>query len=375
MKKFISFLFEAVGGGILHLEHPSDLSFDGKEPTSHALRTLSNVMNRKGDMTRKIDDKMSFQVIRTQDGRVGVKYKGTGSKYNFSRADIEDQHGHKPYLAEPLKALLQHLPKVMPDRAGEWQGGYMSVPETRTIKDGKIHHTPNTITYSSPLDHPEGKALQNSKVSAVIHSELKGPERSAIPLTNMREFSQHPDVHLVNQVVSDQQKMLHPDIQREASSHLNAARRIAKNHSWDHTSGHEADLRTYINSSVRNNETPTVDGYSKHIGQRYDKQILNLKTMAGRERKQKVKDQALAHIKKNESAFTQSFRLHHHIQQATNILARNLDTNVSHGTSTSIGGVDSGGEGYVAGGIKVVDREGFSRANAARSAILKAGKK
>lgn len=162
MKSFNRFLTEAKGG-IQHLEHPSDISFDSRDSANHAVKTLTNVLNRQGDMTRKIDDKMSFQTIRTEDGKIGVKYKGSGSKYNFSADDIDAQHGHKPYLANALKPLLQHMDKVLPKRAGEWQGGFMSTPETREEKNGKISHTPNTISYSSPTDHPEGKALKNSK--------------------------------------------------------------------------------------------------------------------------------------------------------------------------------------------------------------------
>jgi len=374
LKSFNTFLTEAKGG-IQHLEHPSDTSFDSRDSTHHAIKTLTNVLNRQGDMTRKIDDKMSFQAIRTEDGKVGVKYKGAGAKYNFSQEDIEAQHGHKPYLVKALSPLLQHMHKVLPERTGEWQGGFMSTPETREEKNGKISHTPNTISYSSPTDHPEGKALKDSKVSMVIHSELKGPDRQAHPVTSTSEFSSHPDVHLVNHVVKDEHRMLHPEDHAEVSQHLNAARSIMKGHAWDHTSGHEGDLRTYMNSTVRAEQEANTDGYKKHIEQKYNKSIEKLKTDRGKQNKEIRKQVALKHIDDNKGLFDQTFKLHGHIQKATNTLAKALDNNASHGVSTSIGGVDSGGEGYVAGGIKVVDREGFSRANAARSAILKAGKK
>ena len=157
-------------GGIQHIEHPSDRTFDGEEATKHAIDTLRGATKGSVPLSRKIDDKMSYQVKRDASGKVGVKYKGPGSHYNYSNADIDTQHGHKPYLAHPLKQLLEHLPKVLPKRAGEYQGGYMSSPSDRKVVDGRISHKPNTIEYSVPTDTEEGKKLQNSKVSTVIHS-------------------------------------------------------------------------------------------------------------------------------------------------------------------------------------------------------------
>ena len=94
MQSFISFLSEAA---ILHIEHPSDRLFDGPQPAKHALKTLKQVSASKAPtMTRKIDDRMSFNVIRRADGKVGVKYKGTGSSYNFSQDDIEKISGVVP---------------------------------------------------------------------------------------------------------------------------------------------------------------------------------------------------------------------------------------------------------------------------------------
>jgi len=217
--------------------------------------------------------------------------------------------------------------------------------------------------------------LKGSKVSMVIHSELKGPDRQAHPVTDTSEFGSHPDVHLVDHVVKDEHRMLHPEDHAEASQHLNTARSIMKGHAWDHTKGHEGDLRTYMNSTVRAEQEANTNGFKKHIEQKYNKAIERLKTDRGRQNKEISKNVALKHIDDNKGLFDQTFKLHGHIQKATNTIARALDNNSSHGVSTSINGVDSGGEGYVAGGIKVVDREGFSRANAARSAILKAGKK
>jgi hypothetical protein len=369
MKTFINFLSEA----IQHIEHPSDRLFDGQVAAKHALRTLKQVSSKKASsMTRKIDDKMSFNVIRNKDGKVGVKYKGTGSTYNFSDEDIQSQHGHKPYLAQPLSLLLKHLPKVLPDTPGEYQGGYMSDRNSREHQNGMISHTPNTITYATPSDSPEGKSLARSHVSAVIHTKLGsgGPR----PLTNMSGFKNHPDVHLVQHLVSKEHSVIPPQHKTKADEHLKKAEQLMGSHGFDHLPGHEQTLRQYINSTVTTDDTPSTQGYKKYLSTWHQKKIDAVKTDKAKTAKKKVMDDAIEHVSKHQQHFYKTLELHHHLQQATNHLARGLDATGGGGFRTTIGGAASGGEGHVHGGLKVVDREGFSKANRARSEILRASR-
>jgi hypothetical protein len=375
------YLFESVktpAGGIQHIEHPSDRTFDGEGATKHAIDTLRGATKGSVSLSRKIDDKMSYQVKRDASGKVGVKYKGPGSHYNYSNEDIDTQHGHKPYLAYPLKQLLEHLPKVLPKRAGEYQGGYMSSSADRKILNGRISHKPNTIEYSVPTDTEEGKKLQNSKVSTVIHSELKGPDREASSITDTSEFRQHPDVHQVSPIVShDEQHSVSPITKRQVLKHLDQADKLSKNHSSEHLAGHENTLRTYINSTVRNNEKPSVEGYSTHLTAHHQKLIDAVKQDKTKQTKTATMKATLSHVKGNKKAFDKSLQIHGHVQAATNLLARGLSKTAHGGYHHAIEGQETGPEGFVASGLKVVDRgeSGFSRANLARSAILKASPK
>jgi hypothetical protein len=370
MHSFINFLTEAA---ILHIEHPSDRLFDGPQAAKHALRTLKQVSAGKApSMTRKIDDKMSFNVIRRADGKVGVKYKGTGSSYNFSEKDIDTQHGHKPYLAHPLKLLLQHLPKVIPHTPGEYQGGYMSDRESREHENGKISHTPNTIKYAADADSPEGKALAKSKVSAVIHTKITsaGPK----PLTSMEGFGHHPDVHLVPHLVSKDHAIVPKEYKSPADDHLKKAEQLMASHGHEHLPGHEQTLRQYINSTVTTDETPSAEGYKGYLRKWHQKKIDAVKTDKAKTAKKKVMDDMVDHVSKHQQDFYKTLEIHHHLQQATNHLSRGLDSFGAGGFHTTIGGEASGGEGHVYNGLKVVDREGFSKANRARSEILRASR-
>jgi hypothetical protein len=150
-----------------------------------------------------------------------------------------------------------------------------------------------------------------------------------------------------------------------------------KNHTYDHLAGHEIPLRTYINSTVRSGETPTVEGYKEHLGRAHQKKIDAVKMPKTKAAKSAERDAAMKHIEENAKAFQKSIKIHGHVQQATNILARALGRTAHGGYGHAIDGQESGPEGFVSGGLKIVDRGegGFSAANLARSAILKASPK
>lgn len=364
-------------GGIQHVEHPSDRTFDGKEAAHHAVKTLEGAAKGSTPITRKVDDRMSFQVHRDKAGKVGVKYKGAGSHYNYSEEDIDKQHGHKPYLAAPLKAILHHVGKTLPHREGEYQGGFMSTPEQRTISKGRIRHTPNTIEYSVPEDSREGQKLKKSKVSVVVHSELKGPHREAHPILDTTEFHEHPDIHVMPHVVShEEQHNIDPVAKRQVMKHLDSAKKLMAGHDYKHLAGHENTLRSYINSTVTSGATPSVEGYRKHLVGVHQKKIDAVKLQKTKDTKAAERDAAIAHVDKNKEAFRKSLKIHGHVQAATNLLSRALAKSAHGGYGHAIEGKETGPEGFVAGGLKVVDRGegGFTAANRARSAILKASR-
>ena len=120
-KQYIPFLTEqkAPARGIQHLPHPAESAFSSKKSAvGTALSKIHGVINGRAPMTKKIDDRMSVQIIKDAKGKVGVKYKGPGAQYNFSHDDIKKQYTHKPYIAGPLMNILNHVHKVLPDRPG-----------------------------------------------------------------------------------------------------------------------------------------------------------------------------------------------------------------------------------------------------------------
>jgi hypothetical protein len=373
-KQYVPFLTEqkAPARGIQHLPHPAESAFHPRKgAVGTALSKIQGVINGRAAMTKKIDDRMSFQVIKTPEGKVGVKYKGPGAQYNFSHQDIKKQYSNKPYVAGPLMNILNHVHKVLPEKAGEYQGGYLSAPEDRKEEDGHISHKPNTIKYSVDKNSPEGKKLDRSRVSLVIHSKLD-KEGNASPVEHS-EFKEHPDVHLMNHSVSAEERKVSPEAKRKAMEHIAMVKQLSKDHSHDHHADHEETLNRYANSTLDTGEKPNAKGYVKFLEKHHQKRIDSVKTEKAKNQKREEMKAAINHVNDNLGKFDKTFDIHHHIQQATYAVADALSKTAHGGYKHHIDSEEAAGEGFVSSGVKLVPRK-FTEANRKRSAALRAQK-
>lgn len=358
--------------GILHLPHPSEAAFNTRKgAVGSTLSKIQGVISGRTPITRKIDDRMSFQAIRTPEGKVGVKYKGTGATYNFSAEDIKKQHSEKPYIAGPLMNIHKHIHKVLPKGAGEYQGGYLSSLEDRTEEDGNIGHKPNTIRYSVDKKSAEGKKLAKAPLSIALHSRIAA-DGSTSPIGE-GELQEHPDVHLMSHLVSSEERKLSPDAKRKALEHIAAAKKLGQKHSHDHHEGHDETLLRYANSTIDTGEKPNAKGYIKFLEKHHQKRIDSVKTEKAKNQKAEERKASINHVNDNLDKFDKTFDMHHHIQQATYAVADALSKTASGGYSHKIDGEEAAGEGFVSGGMKFVPRK-FTEANRKRSAALKAQK-
>lgn len=358
--------------GIQHLPHPAESAFATRRgAVGSALSKIQGVISGRTPITRKIDDRMSFQAIRTPEGKVGVKYKGAGAAYNFSAEDIKKQHSAKPYIAGPLMNIHKHIHKVLPKGAGEYQGGYLSSLEDRTEEDGNIGHKPNTIRYSVDKKSAEGKKLAKAPLSIALHSRIAA-DGSTSPIGE-GELQEHPDVHLMSHLVSGEERKLSPDAKRKAMEHIAAAKKLGQKHSNKHHEGHEETLLRYANSTVDTGEKPNAKGYTKFLEKHHQKRIDSVKTEKAKNQKAEEMRAAINHVNDNLDKFDKTFDIHHHIQKAGYTVADALSKTASGGYSHKIDGEEAAGEGFVSGGMKFVPRK-FTEANRKRSATFKAQK-
>ena len=212
MTSFRNFLAEELDETKLkHLEHAEDHVINaGHEGFSHAYHNLKDVHDRltgkKNDtrITMKYDGSPSVVFGRhPETGRFFVASKSAfnkNPKINYTHEDIERNHGHAPGLVSKLRAALQHLPKVTPKK-GVFQGDIMHTSEDVHESDGRVHFTPNTITYSAPKNSAHGKAASNSKIGVAIHTKYNGKnleDMQAEHGAQLHDFGLHKDVHLIS---------------------------------------------------------------------------------------------------------------------------------------------------------------------------------
>lgn len=366
MLKFSNFLStiteeKAPARGILHIDHPRENVFGqvhhdefgrkayahGSDVVKNTLNTLRGVMNGTTPVNEKVDDRGSIHVIRTEEGKVGVKYKGPGAQYNFSQKDVQRQYAEKPYMAKMIGTVLQHVGKVLPPHPGEYQGGFLSSPEDRKVEGGKIKHTPNAITYGVDANSEEGKKLAGSKVSLAIHSMIdKSGMTSTIPRNF--QFKSHPDVHLMSTHVTPAEQNIPPQHKKAAQEHISNAESLLKDYDHSHLHGHEQTLRQYANRVITNNEAPNTAGYINYLKDYHQKLIDGVKTENAKKAKAATRDAAIAHVAQNGKRFERTFAIHNAVHNATNAIAEGLAQSANRGYEHHVEGTPASPEGFVA---------------------------
>lgn len=389
MTSFKSFLAEELDETKLkHLEHAEDHVINaGNEGFSHAFHNLKDVhdkltgKNNDTKVTMKYDGSPSVVFGRhPETGRFFVASKSVfnkNPKINYTEEDIQKNHGHAPGLVAKLKAALHHLPKVTPKK-GVFQGDIMHTPEDVHDTDGRVHFTPNTITYSAPKGSAHGKAALNSKIGVAVHTKYNGKnleDMKAEYAPDLNEFGLHKDVHLISTEHELGQIKYTPQ-QRErfakAMAAAASANKKAKPETYEAIKGHEIPLKTYINHTVRTGTKPTVEGFMNHYMKSHQKKIESVKTAASKATKTTAMEADIGHVQRNRAHFQNILQQHKTLQKAKDVLANTLSSNAEF--DHSINGKKSKPEGFVVvrhnRPTKIVDRAEFSAANFNRDKSL-----
>jgi hypothetical protein len=240
-----------------------------------------------------------------------------------------------------------------------------------------VSFTPNTITYTAHGEH--AKAVKKSKIGVAVHTKYHGDDLSSMSAhhhVDSENFKQHPDVHHHTDE-HDTSKVTYPkDAQDEFHKHMAAAKNIHDTHGakmYKATAKHQGEhthLTTYINKTVDTGEVPHVEGLKKHIKGVYDKAASKLKTEKGQSAKHAEAKEHIDHIEKHKEHYTNLLTMHHHLQQAQNVLVRHLESHEGH-YEHHINGQKSKPEGFVVNHThegkteptKLVNRAEFAKQN------------
>jgi hypothetical protein len=394
MKSFLNFLKEETEADskLKHIHHAEDRPLlHGAEGFEHARDALNQAHehvkggNHSSHLTMKYDG--SPAVVfghHPENGKFFVASKSAFNKtpkLNYTHKDIEKNHGHAPGLMDKLHASLNHLKKIAP-KTGVYQGDLMYThDDLKHGKQGKVSFTPNTITYTGKGE--EANKIKNSKMGIVVHQQYHGKTLDTLaadPHPDLHNFTQHPDVWTKSAEHDTRHVHYSQDDQDEFKKHIDAAQKIHDEHkdkmykATEHHRGDAGALATYINHTVRTDEVPSSEGFKKHIENRFTKdaqsKVKKLKTPAAQSRAETTSKASIkqhnSHIDANKDHYDNLLAMHHHLQQAKNVLVSTLNQHEG-GLEHHIDGKRTGPEGFVINHAgqptKLVDRKEFAKSN------------
>lgn len=383
MKTLLQFNEEASEEKLKHLEHAEDHPINaGHEGTMHAINTLRQTANAlrgqpsSARLMTKFDGSPSIVFGRhPETGRFFVASKSAFNKepkINYTLEDIKRNHGHAPGLVSKLSAALQHLPKVTPS-SGVYQADIMHTPEDIKQDHEKVSFKPNTITYSTPTQSDTASKIKRSKIGVAVHTAYHGKDFGSLKAeygADTTKFKAHPDVHVISTQYKPEHAKYSPEDHAEFNKHIQAATNLSRqikpeqyNVLNDHA--HKDAIKTYINQTVRNNTKPGVEGYKGFIREKASIAANKVKTDAAKKSKLDAGNSAVTHVTANQNDFSNILNLHHHLQQAKNVLvgAMSRTSDFQH----HIAGQSTKPEGFVSvinnRPTKLTDRYEFNRMN------------
>lgn len=235
-----------------------------------------------------------------------------------------------------------------------------------------FHPNPSGLTYTA--SGKEAEKASKAKMGLVTHIRYHGSSltnMSASHDVNHENFKHHPDVYHIDHRTDTSKAHYSPEAQKEFHHHMAAAKAIHDKHGkemYPATEKHQGvggHLETYINHTVRTGERPSVHGLIAHIKAKHEKKMETYRTPERREAVKAEVKHHVDHINAHHEHYQHLLDMHHHLQQAKNVLTHTLNQHQDYEHSHA--GEKANPEGYVIhtkqGPSKLVLRHEFSRRN------------
>jgi hypothetical protein len=370
-------VFDNLGGYRGHYRHPEELFLDhGKEGAIAAHKLLHDTANNRHPLQKKGDGSLAFHIVTGVDGKKGVATKSIDNKnpkINYTHDDIENNHGHAPGLAEKLHHLLDNAHKIS-GNSRHISGEFLFTPkEVKKEKDGSVSFKPNTVK-NVVKDDAEAQRIKNAKVGVAVHSAFDG-NGARKPLEH-GDVSEHPDVYNMNLSAPKIQKN---DETKKHLSNLSSVIRKTPQQAYDFISHPDVKehFKTYVNRTVREGTSPSVDGFVNHMREHHQKGIDKVKTDKAKKQKEDVMKSQVAHLLKNKQHIQHGINIHNATSAAKDHLVDLVNkadsgSKVTHHLENADGSYrQTGAEGWTFDShehpnintLKLVNRAEFSRNN------------
>ena len=298
-------------------------------------------------------------------------------KINYTKEDVDLNHGHAQGLADKLKLALEYLPAL--GIKNILQGDFMfdkSILKSTNI-DGKKHYSfrPNTITYAVDADSELGRQVRSAKLGIVFHTTYRSLDSGASFGADVSGLRRNPNVWFDDAFFKDTTGIvtLTASEAKEVAIMIKKADSIKIN--YDNLPS--SLLNIYLNQEIKtgqfvDNAAISYKAFQKWFELRTDKKIAKLKSDRGIEKATAAKQEQMAMLEQRKQDILNIFIVSKLLADAKLIFVKKYNNavyNTKHFVDDGQGGLRvTAPEGYVAvdrigQGVKFVDRVEFSRAN------------
>ena len=346
------------------IEHPEDLVFDyGSKGIKQALDGIkrsaeepAKVNTIKWDGKPAIvfgrDDSGQF-ILTDKGGFVATGYNGMATSAKDMARVFSNRKGDYTDLIGVYQKLFPLLQRAVPQHFKGFVQADLLYSATPPVQDNSYVFTPNQVTYRVSADTDLGKQIGNSDVGIAVHTEIDKPGGTVRPVTT-RVLDKVPGILALDSTMKDTGSAIELDkglvikIQDAYNEYAPAIDAFLSPQELTRrkiTSTPKL-MKQYINFKVRQGGfTNMIKDFGPWVTQKIPTQAPRI----------------IEWMSENQGAVSALFSTFVNIALLKDKLIKDLD-NQDQDIKADIKGV-SGHEGYVGDGIKLVDRDKFSRVN------------
>lgn len=379
----IDYLTEAKG----HMDHPEDMvilgGLPGYMPLGNALASMADTVKNPKKVTIKFDGYPALIFGSGPDGKFsimdkhmfnrGVNRPVIHSPQEFAQYEVTRGEKGRTELVDIIGKIWPSLQKSY-NGSGWYMGDLMFA--NKLEDNGGVYEfrpNPNGILYRVDVDSKLGKYLADKTAGIAVHRYLapdaQNTEDKVTWLSNLGNLNPTGDVAILPVSMPIAPKIqLNKELQSKAQGALASQGAIDDfiTNSPQNSSAFSNIFTVYLNNKiVSGNLKNLYTDFMPWIESRLDKQLT------GKKISQKMYDSLLDYIKSNANIVKQLFKNWIDVYNYKMDIVRQMET--ASERSPIRGYLQSGKqsqEGFVYGGLKFVDRQGFSAQNLAAKSIV-----
>jgi hypothetical protein len=354
----------------VRIAHPEDMVFDeGSRGIQRAIAGIENTARDPKKATVKWDGKPAIIfgrkpngdfVLTDKAGFLAKGYDGLATSPEMIAQIMAGRGGERGELVAIYQKLFPLLRAAVPTDFRGYIQGDLLYANTPPVVNNQYVFQPNTVAYSVPVQSNMGQRIGQSQAGVAVHTTLAAPGDAAQPIQSdsmAKMLRPVPGLLIVDPYLSAPKPIKLDTATVNKVKQIATAQGAAIDQLFNpqelrarKITNLPALMKTYINSKVREgNFNNLIGGFGPWIQAKEPAKAPRIFEWAT----------------KNKEAVAAVFQSFLDITSIKNELVRQLDAQASE-VNASIDGV-AGHEGYVANGMKFVDRMRFSAANFARN--------